>query len=224
MNVNKDVLMSCRLFNGVEEVTVTENILPRGTVRTYTRGENLFLTQDRVGEIMILLSGKVKSVYYLEEGEQDVRSIFLPPRLIGVDLICTRTRIAPYQAMAVESSTVFTFPAEVILAPGSVSEAERLKCLNNLLLILSQVNMQNQYRLAILTHNGLRERITVYLTMQANKAHSDTFRIPFSREEMASFLSVNRSALSHELGLMKREGIIDFRKNVFTLLTRGEKE
>ena len=49
-------------------------------------------------------------------------------------------------------------------------------------------------------------------------AESEKKSIPFTREELASFLCVNRSALSHEIALMKQEGIIQCRKNSFTLL------
>ena len=41
------------------------------------------------------------------------------------------------------------------------------------------------------------------------------------REELAAFLCVNRSALSHELSRMEAEGLIRFRKNEFTLLEAG---
>jgi len=57
-----------------------------------------------------------------------------------------------------------------------------------------------------------------YLTMQANKRHTKTFSIPFTREEMASYLCVNRARLSHELSLMEQEGIIEFKRNKFTLV------
>ncbi|MBQ3357095.1 MAG: Crp/Fnr family transcriptional regulator [Oscillospiraceae bacterium] len=209
-----------RLFANVSCEVIRSVIVPLGSTRTYAAGSNLFLPLDRVSRVNILLSGKVKLVYYMENGEQDVKNLIFPPRLIGADLICTRTQLSPYQATAVEQSEVFSLPAQVVLQPGAMPEAERLTCINNLLQILSNVNMQNEYRLAILTRSGLRERIMVFLTMQANKAQSNTFRISFSREEMASFLRVNRSALSHELSLLRQEGIIDFSKNEFTLLTR----
>ncbi|MBQ6431668.1 MAG: Crp/Fnr family transcriptional regulator [Oscillospiraceae bacterium] len=207
------------LLANVSGETLRSAIVPRGSTKTYAAGSNLFLPLDRVSRVNILLSGKVKLVYYMENGEQDIRNLIFPPKLIGADLICTRTQLSPYQATAVEQSAVFSFPAEIILQQGSMPEPERLTCINNLLQILSNVNMQNEYRLAILTRSGLRERILVYLTMQANKAQSNTFRISFSREEMASFLRVNRSALSHELSLLRQEGIIEFHKNEFTLLT-----
>ena len=57
----------------------------------------------------------------------------------------------------------------------------------------------------------------------ALSSQSGTFRPgdAITREELADFLCVNRSALSHELGKMEREGLIRFRKNEFTLLSEG---
>ena len=60
--------------------------------------------------------------------------------------------------------------------------------------------------------------------MQAERRGTNTFRIPFDREELAAFLCVNRSALSHELSLMEQEGLIQFRKNQFTILPKGEEQ
>ena len=93
----------------------------------------------------------------------------------------------------------------------------------NLLTILSDSNLRKHYRLAILAQRGLRDRVLVYLTMQSERRGTHTFRIPFSREELAAFLCVNRSALSHELSRMEAEGLIRFRKNEFTLLSAGER-
>lgn len=85
-------------------------------------------------------------------------------------------------------------------------------------MLISDENMRKEYRLAILFQKGIRDRIMTFLTMQANKRHTNTFSVPFSREEMASYLCVNRTCLSHELSLLEREGIIKFHRNVFTLL------
>ena len=62
-----------------------------------------------------------------------------------------------------------------------------------------------------------------FLTMQASKRKSDTFSVPFTRDEMASYLCVNRTCLSHELSLMEQEGILTFRRNTFTLLNWDHK-
>ena len=82
---------------------------------------------------------------------------------------------------------------------------------------ISNGNIKKEYRLAILSQKGLRERILTYLTMQASRRQTTAFAIPFSREELAAYLCVNRSALSRELSLMQEEGLITFQKNHFRL-------
>ena len=47
---------------------------------------------------------------------------------------------------------------------------------------------------------------------------NNEFTIPFSRQQLADYLSVDRSALSGELSKMQRDGLIEFRKSDFTLL------
>ena len=50
--------------------------------------------------------------------------------------------------------------------------------------------------------------------MENGAAH---FTIPFSRQQLADYLGVDRSALSNELSKMQRDGLIEYRKNEFTL-------
>ena len=121
--------------------------------------------------------------------------------------------------MAVTSpARIFFLQADLLLQAGTLPEDCRQEVLHQLLTLISQENMKKEYRLAILSQRGLRDRIMTYLTMQADKRGSRKIKIPFSRDELASFLCVNRSALSHELSLMQQEGIIRFRKNEFELL------
>jgi len=42
--------------------------------------------------------------------------------------------------------------------------------------------------------------------------------LPFNRNEMAEFLNVSRPSMSREMGRMKHDGVIDFRKNTFLIL------
>ena len=54
-----------------------------------------------------------------------------------------------------------------------------------------------------------------YLTSQAKESESRIFSIPYNRQELADYLGVERSAMSAELGKLKKEGILDFHKNQF---------
>ena len=51
----------------------------------------------------------------------------------------------------------------------------------------------------------------------SQRADSYEFDIPFSRQQLADYLAVERSGLSLELGKMRDEGMVEFRKNHFRL-------
>ncbi|MBR5902655.1 MAG: winged helix-turn-helix domain-containing protein, partial [Clostridia bacterium] len=53
---------------------------------------------------------------------------------------------------------------------------------------------------------------------QAAKQNKNEFEIPYNRQQLADFLSVDRSAMSNELSKMRDEGLIEYDKNRFRLL------
>ena len=57
-----------------------------------------------------------------------------------------------------------------------------------------------------------------YLQLQAKRAGSNQFTIPYNRQELADFLQVERSGLSVEISKLRKEGVIDNQKEHFTLL------
>ena len=71
--------------------------------------------------------------------------------------------------------------------------------------------------MAYLTEPQLRRRILLFLRDCREEAGCDYFRLPYSRQEMAEVLGVNRSALSRELGRMQREGLLEFYRSSFRL-------
>ncbi len=209
----EQALQRCELFAGLPE-QVRDIVLQKGTVRLYARGQVLLTPQERLDQLGVVVTGRIHQMHISPDGEYQLMAAIDPPRILGADLVCTRTRLAPYHLLAAEVTRVFWFPGDLWdgdLLPWKMALLERL------VQIVSHINMKKEYRLAILAQRGLRQRILTYLTMQADKHGTATVRVPFSREEMASFLCVNRSALSHELSRMAAEGLIDFHKNVFTL-------
>lgn len=69
-----------------------------------------------------------------------------------------------------------------------------------------------------MSKRSTREKLISYLSEEAKKQTSSTFTIPFNRQQLADFLSVDRSAMSNELCKMRDEGLIEFEKNNFKLL------
>ena len=223
MDLPISALRSCRLFQDLPEEALRRDVLPRGSLRDFERQAVLISPGDRVDWFAVVLRGKAQITQIFSDGASSLMDALGPGHTLGTDLICTRSRRSPYYALAAGDLRVLRFPAALLLEPGGLPEPERLVLWRNLLTLLSDDSLRKHYRLAILSQRGLRDRVLVYLTMQAERRGTDRFRIPFSREELAAFLCVNRSALSHELSRMEAEGLIRFRKNEFTLLSAGRR-
>ena len=205
------------LFSGVPEDIIRREILPHGQMQEYSKGQFLISPQEKVSRFGVIVTGKVHVMHIFSDGNYSLTAVLDPGETVGADLVCTKSQIAPYHAMAAAVAQICYFPITLLTQPGTLPEKLRLNLLNHVLTLISNENMKKEYRIAILSQKGLREKIVTYLTMQANRLRRNTFAVTLSREEMASFLCVNRSALSHELSLMQHEGLITFWKNEFTL-------
>ena len=81
----------------------------------------------------------------------------------------------------------------------------------------SQKNLALSRRIFHTSPKTIRGRLLSYLSAQALRENSRSFAIPFDRQQLADFLSVNRSAMSAELSKMQREGLLRAERSDFTL-------
>ena len=218
MNSILELLSQCRLFHGMDLSILQKELLPHGSIKKYIKGSYILYPQEEQQFFSLILQGKIQILHLFSDGQCSIMDVLEKNEIFGADLICTKSRISPYHAVATEDTQLLRFPWSLPFQPNPLSESLRQELQLRLLQMVANFNMQKDYRLAILSQKGLRERIMTYLQMQAAKRQVNTFEIPFSRDDLASFLCVNRSALSHELSKMQQEGLIQFRKNRFTLL------
>ena len=92
-----------------------------------------------------------------------------------------------------------------------------MKLTMNLLMISTQKNLMLSGRSFQTSPKTIRGRVMAYLNSIALQKNRTEFDIPFDRQQMADYLNVERTALSKELGKMKKAGLIDYRKQRFIL-------
>jgi len=88
----------------------------------------------------------------------------------------------------------------------------------NLFFSLSEKNQKLMQKLGHMSRRTTREKLMSYLSEESRRHGSGSFSIPFNRQQLADFLSVDRSAMSNELCKMRDEGLLEFEKNQFVLL------
>lgn len=91
------------------------------------------------------------------------------------------------------------------------------KLLANLLAISARKSLTLSGRSFHTAPKSIRGRVMSYLNSVSLQKGSKEFDIPFDRQQLADYLNLDRTALSKELGRMKRDGIIQVRKNHFVI-------
>jgi len=93
------------------------------------------------------------------------------------------------------------------------------RLLENLLSILTTKNLLLTRKKEHISKRTTREKILSNLSETSSKLGTSSFTISFNRQQLADFLSVDRSVMSKELGKMQKEGMISIDKKSFHLLT-----
>ena len=102
------------------------------------------------------------------------------------------------------------------VCPTACSHHSRV--IRNLLADMAGKNLACNEKLLHMAQRTTRAKLLSYFSAMAQKQNNAPVDIPFSRQELADYLSVERSGLSVELSKMRREGLIDYHKNHVTLL------
>ena len=105
-----------------------------------------------------------------------------------------------------------------LAAGASPASAWQQKLFSNLMTISMQKNLALSARSFHTAPKTIRGRVLSYLNTVALRKHTQEFDIPFSRQQLADYLNVERTALSKELGKMQAEGILRCRRSHFLLL------
>ena len=122
--------------------------------------------------------------------------------------------------MSVEAEsavTVMFLHIRLVLSvcPSACSHHSRI--IRNLLGELAEKNLRLNEKLTHMGQRTTRAKLMSYFSAEAQRRGGYEFDIPFSRQQLADYLGVERSGLSLELGKMRDEGLLDFHKNHFLL-------
>ncbi|MGI6766470.1 MAG: Crp/Fnr family transcriptional regulator [Lentihominibacter sp.] len=179
----------------------------------YRKGEMIFCTGDLMDKVCIVASGSVRSEKNYPNGEVHIIEVYDESQIFGLEVSVSRTQLSFLDYICNEDADVYFVSMRSIEKSAYAGPISRA-----LMHHLADDNIRTSHKLEILAENGLRARIMIYLRILQQKADGNTVTVRMSREQLAQFLCVNRSALSNELNKMKREGVIDFSREKFTLL------
>lgn len=193
-----------------EYIDVFEELRVTGV--NMVKDEVIFCENDPVDKICIIESGGVRSEKVYSTGELHIIDFHEKGSFFALEEAVSRLRTSAMDYICNEDTTVVFIPLAAVM--NSRCSAEIMMFIMQK---LADESIRKMHKIEILAERGLRDRIMTYLNILRKKSGTDTVHVNMGREQMAHFLCVNRSALSNELNKMKREGLIDFRKNEFRI-------
>ena len=210
------LLQSTSLFAGLEAEALRVLLGEVGAVlRTYRRGGTLVRAGQPNRRVGVVLSGAIEAYHSAASGARLPISQMGPGGVFG-DVLGGSSLSSPVTVVASAPCEVLLFPYErLLLSDGSAAHQQALQ---NLVRTISDKYFLLSRRVDLLVLKSLRAKVCAYLLSEAEQQGSLTFSIPFSRIQLADYLNCDRSALSRELSLMQRDGLLDTYRSSFKLL------
>lgn len=214
------ILKRTQLFAGVAEEEIGAMLSCLGAkLGEYKKGEYVFREGEHLHYITVLIEGELHIQRDDYWGNRAIVNRIGAGEMFGEAYIAPESGALLNDVLAVEDSIVIFFDVQRIITVCSSACRFHSMVVQNLFFAISEKNRMLVQKIGHISRRTTREKLISYLSEEAKRQNSAQFTIPFNRQQLADFLSVDRSAMSNELGKMRDEGLLTFEKNQFRLLS-----
>lgn len=212
------VLRSSPLFSGIsaEEASAMLSCL-QAEKKDFPKEAFLLHAGDTAESIGLILSGSILVIQEDIWGNRNILSKAGPGQTFAAAYACAPGSVLNVNVFAETPVTALFLNVKRILnvCPSACTHHSRI--IRNLLSDLAEKNLRFSEKLTHMSQRTTRNKLMSYLSAEAQRLGTYEFDIPFSRQQLADYLGVERSGLSLELGKMRSEELLDFHKNHFAL-------
>ncbi len=215
--MNLHFLSKTALFRGCAEddiLKMAEHLEFR-TVK-YKKEQVIFGEGSIVTEIGLALSGSVRIEHTDVWGNKSILGIVEAGGVFAEAYACIPSEPMVVDAVANEDCECLFISVPRLFTPCPVCEGQN-RLIQNLVMISARKNMELSKRSLHTSPKTIRGRLLSYFSQQISAQGSNKITIPFDRQQLADYLNLDRSALSKELGKMRRDGLLEYHKNTFEI-------
>ena len=186
-------------------------------IKTYNEGEMIIRQGDIISNIYLVLEGNVnieKDSYW---GRRIIVTQLGPNENIALAFVASRNIEVSIDAIAANKTKLLLLSYSKCTSMCQNACTKHKILINNLFEILSKENINLLQKIENISQKTIRDKLLTYLSNESKRAKSNSFEIPFNRQDLADYLNIDRSAMSFELSKMQKDGLINFDKNKFSL-------
>ena len=212
------VIRASRLFSGVSEQELEAMLAClRPETKDYPKDAFVLRAGDTAEAVGLVLSGTILMLQEDVWGNRNILSKAGPGQIFAAAYACAPGSVLNVSALAETPVTVLFLNVGRVLTLCPAACAHHSRIIRNLLGELAGKNLRLGEKLTHMGQRTTRAKIMSYLSAEAQRLGTYELDIPFSRQQLADYLGVERSGLSLELGKMKQDGLLEFHKNHFEL-------
>lgn len=219
MKFDVDIISKMPLFEGFSSEETPSVLEKLGAKEcAYKKDQVIFSEGDDATSFGMVLEGSVSIIRNDYFGNRNIMLSMTSPAMFAEALACTGQKKFPVSIVADCDTLVLIIPDRSLFGDSRLDSETKDRLYLNLMKIMAKKNLMFRHKVDILSQRSTQEKLMYYLNSQAVVKGSSTIEIPYDRQELADYLGVERSALSAVIGKLRDEGIIESRKNQFTLL------
>lgn len=212
------IIRSAPLFSGVSDTELTAMLAClKAEEKSFPKEAFVLQAGDTAASIGLVLLGTVLVIQEDIWGNRNILSKAGPGQTFAAAYACAPGSRLNVSVVADTPITVLFLNVERILTVCPSACSCHSHMIRNLLGELAVKNLQFSEKLTHVGQRSTRSKIMSYLSAEAQRLGTYELDIPFSRQQLADYLCVERSGLSLELGKMKKDGLLDYHKSHFVL-------
>ncbi len=217
--IEKVVYVKCRLFNDFtdDEVKMVLSNL-HVVLEKYSTDEYIYTQGDAINTIGIIVKGSINILKEDYDGNTNIISTLREGDMFAEVFVLAGVKEIPVTVSAASECEIIHLDYKMLIIATSKLGDIHVRLIDNLLKIVAGNALALNRKLQIVSKKTTRGKVLEYLYSQSRLHKSNEFKINYSREELANYLCVDRSALSRELSNMERDGLIEFDKNNFKII------
>lgn len=206
------------LFRGMNEQEIS-SLFDCLTIqkRRYRKGDVILSEGNTTESIGIVLDGMAIISYNDAWGNSNILGNVEPGATFAEAYACIPDQPLLVTVFAAEDTTV------MFLNPWRAATVCTNACplharfIRNLLSVCANKNLQLSQKIQHTSPKTIRGRLMSYFSECAKRSGSRSFLIPYNRQQLADYLSVDRSTMCSELSKMQKDHLIEYKKNHFLL-------
>ena len=183
----------------------------------YPKDAFVWLAGEPALHIGIVKTGQVNIIREDVLGNRHIIGQIGPGQVFGETFACAGLTAYPVSVQMTEPAEIMLLVLQKVIHQCPAGCGFHAQLIQNLMQILAEKNLLLNQKISLLSYKHTRQKIAALLLFHLKSGTDTTVTLPFSREEMADYFGLNRSALSRELSKMRTDGLLSYHKNQFVL-------